>query len=244
MNEELKNRLEQAHRILHMEGLAEDASRGHVTVKSEAGRIYVKPWGVGFQEIKARDFQGVDKDGCLLEGKGRIHSELVLHLEIYRQRPDVFSVIHLHPCYAVLLSSVFSGRIKTISQQGVRFTGRIPFFASAALIQSPEQAVQLAEILGSQSVVLMKNHGITVAGASLEEAVILAIHFEQAAREHLLANLFGKPSGMAVGEAEKISSNNYTPTQYQMIWDYYRRKFKTPVAAERKKRNVPALGSL
>jgi hypothetical protein len=45
MNEELKNRLEQAHRILHMEGLAEDASRGHVSSISEAGRIYVKPWG-------------------------------------------------------------------------------------------------------------------------------------------------------------------------------------------------------
>lgn len=244
MNEELKNRLEQAHRILHMEGLAEDASRGHVTVKSEAGRIYVKPWGVGFQEVKARDFQGVDMEGRLLEGKGRIHSELVLHLEIYRQRPDVLAVIHLHPCYAVLLSSVFKGKINTISQQGVRFTGKIPFFTSAALIQSPEQAEQLAQTLGNQSVVLMKNHGITVAGESVEEAVILAIHFEQAAKDHLLANLFGKPSGMPVAEAKKISANNYTPTQYQMIWDYYWQKFKTPGRVGGKKHNLPALGLL
>jgi len=228
MNEELKGKLEQAHRILHMEGLAEDASRGHVTVKSAAGRIYVKPWGVGFQEIKAGDFQGVDEDGSLLEGKGRIHSELVLHLEIYRQRPDVCSVIHLHPCYAVLLSSVFKGKINTISQQGVRFTGKIPFFTSAALVQSREQAEQVAQTMGKESVVLMKNHGITVAGASLEEAVILAIHFEQAAKDHLLANLFGKPSGMLLGEAKKISGNNYTPTQYQMIWGFYGRKLKQP----------------
>ncbi len=244
MNEELKNRLEQAHRILHMEGLAEDASRGHVTVKGEEGRIYVKPWGVGFQEVKARDFQGVDREGRLLEGKGRIHSELVLHLEIYRQRPDVLSVIHLHPCYAVLLSSVFKGRIKTISQQGVRFTGQIPFFTSAALIQSPEQAEQLAQTLGHQSVVLMKNHGITVVGGSIEEAVILAVHFEQAAKDHLLANLFGKPSGMLLAEAKKISANNYTPTQYQMIWDFYWQKFKTQGAVGGKKPDLPALVSL
>ncbi|MDP2268625.1 MAG: class II aldolase/adducin family protein [Deltaproteobacteria bacterium] len=241
MNEELKNRLEQAHRILHMEGLAEDASRGHVTLKSEAGRIYVKPWGVGFQEVKARDFQGVDTEGRLLEGKGRIHSELILHLEIYRKRPDVRSVIHLHPFHAILLSSVFKGKINTISQQGVRFTGQIPFFTSAALIQSLEQAEQLAQTLGRKSVVLMKNHGITVVGESVEEAVILAIHFEQAAKDHLLANLFGKPRGMLLAEAKKMSANNYTPAQYRMIWDYYRRKFKTPGAVVGKKADLTAL---
>lgn len=244
MNEELKNRLEQAHRILHMEGLAEDASRGHVTLKSEAGRIYVKPWGAGFQEVKARDFQGVDSEGRLLEGKGRIHSELILHLEIYRQRPDVRSVIHLHPFYAILLSSVFKGKINTIGQQGVRFTGQIPFFTSAALIQSPEQAEQLAQTLGRKSVVLMKNHGITVVGESVKEAVILAIHFEQAAKDHLLANLFGKPSGMLLAEAKKISANNYTPIQHQMIWDYYWRKFKTPGAVGGEKHNLPMPDSL
>lgn len=244
MNEELKSRLEQAHRILHMEGLAEDASRGHVTLKSDTGLIYIKPWGVGFREVKAGDLQGVDREGRLVEGKGRIHSELVLHLEIYRQRPDVLSVIHVHPCYAVLLSSVFTGKIKTISQQGVRFTGKIPFFTSAALIQSREQAEQVAQTLGSQSVVLMKNHGITVVGGSLEEAVILAIHFEQAAKDHLLASLFGKPSGMLLAEAKKISANNYTPTQYQMIWDFYCQKFKTSGAEGDGKHNLPAPGLL
>ena len=244
MNEELKNRLEQAHRILHMEGLAEDASRGHITAKSEAGLIYVKPWGMGFQDVRAGDLQGVDGEGRLMEGRGRIHSELVLHLEIYRQRPDVQSVIHVHPCYAVLLSSVFTGKIKTISQQGVRFTGEIPFFTSAALIQSREQAEHLARTRGSQSVVLMKNHGITVAGESVEEAVILAIHFEQAAKDHLLASLFGKPSGMLLAEAKKISANNYTPTQYQMIWDYYWQKFKTSGGAGQVKPKLPTPGSL
>jgi L-ribulose-5-phosphate 4-epimerase len=242
MDEELKNRLEQAHRILHGEGLAEDASRGHVTLKSKAGLIYIKPWGVGFQEVKAKDFQGVDIEGRLLEGKGRIHSELVLHLEIYRQRPDVLSVIHVHPCFAILLSSVFKGKIDTINQHGAHFTGKIPFFTSAALIQSPEQAEQLAQTLGSKSVVLMKNHGITVVGESLEEAVILAIHFEQAARDHLLANLFGKPSGMSLAEAKKISTNNYTSTQYKMIWDYYCKNLKTSSAGGGGKHILPALG--
>ena len=128
MNEELKKKLEEAHRILHREGLAEDASRGHITAKSEDGKIYVKPWGTGFQEVKAADFQGLDESGNLVEGKGRIHSEVILHLEIYRKRKDVLSVVHVHPYYSILLSSVFKGKISVVSQQGVRFTGKIPFY--------------------------------------------------------------------------------------------------------------------
>ncbi len=226
MNEALRSKLEQAHRILYEEGLAEDASRGHITVKSDDGRIYVKPWGVGFQEVRADDFQGVDREGILLEGAGRIHSELILHLEIYRKRKEVLSILHVHPYYSILLSSVFKGKIDVVSQHGVRFAGKIPFYASAALIQSKEPAEQLAQLLGDRPVILMKNHGITVAGKSIEEAVVLAIHFEQAAKDHLLANLFGKPSGMTVAAAKKLSANNYTTSQYQMIWDYHWKKCK------------------
>jgi ribulose-5-phosphate 4-epimerase/fuculose-1-phosphate aldolase len=71
----------------------------------------------------------------------------------------------------------------------------------------------------------MKNHGITAVGRGTEEAVILAIHFEQAAKDHLLANLFGKPNGMPVAVAKKLSANNYSPSQYQMLWDYYWKKY-------------------
>ncbi len=225
MNQELRNKLEQAHRILHMEGLAEDASRGHITVRDKDGRIYIKPWGVGFEDVTARDFQGLDIDGNLLEGKGRVHSELVLHLEIYRRRPDVFSVAHVHPFYSILLSSVFKGSIDIISQHGAHFSGKIPFYRSPELIQSKEQAKRLARTLGEKPLVLMKNHGITAVGKTIEETVILSMHFEKASQDHLLSNTFGKPSGMPLAMAKKLSANNYNQVQYQMVWDYYWKKF-------------------
>jgi L-ribulose-5-phosphate 4-epimerase len=221
MNETLRATLEQAHRILHMEGLAEDSSRGHVTARGEGGLVYIKPWGMGFESVKAGELQGVDLDGNLREGQGKMHSERFLHLEIYRKRKDVASVVHVHPYYAILLSSVFKGRISVVSQHGVRFIGKIPFHPSAGLIQTKRLATELALTLGEKPVVLMKNHGITAAGNSIEEAVILAIHFEQAAKDHLLANLFGKPSGISPGEAKKLAANNYVAAQLKMQWDYY-----------------------
>ena len=221
MNERLRVALEQAHKILHMEGLAEDSSRGHVTARSEDSLVYIKPWGVGFESVKAEGLQGIDLDGDLREGQGKMHSERFLHLEIYRKRRDVASVVHVHPYYSILLSSVFRGRVSVVSQHGVRFVGKIPFHPSAGLIQTKELAVELAEALSDKPVVLMKNHGITAAGNSIEEAVILAIHFEQAAKDHLLANLFGKPSGMSPSQAKKLAANNYTAPQLKMQWDYF-----------------------
>ncbi|MDI7259059.1 MAG: class II aldolase/adducin family protein [Thermodesulfobacteriota bacterium] len=226
LNKELRNKLELAHRILHMEGLAEDASRGHITAKSEDGRIYIKPWGMGFEDVTARDFQGLDLKGNLLEGKGRVHSELILHLEIYRKRSDVFSIAHVHPFHSILLSAVFKGRIHILNWHGVRFAGKIPFYRSAELIQSRPQAKKLTQTLGKGPLVLMKNHGITAVGKTIEEAAILSLFFEKAAKDHLLATTFGKPSGMPVAIAEKLSAHSYSPAQYQMLWDYYCKKFK------------------
>jgi L-fuculose-phosphate aldolase len=208
-----------------MEGLAEDASRGHITARSEDGRVYIKPWGVGFEDVTAQEFQGLDLDMNLLEGEGRVHSELHLHVEIYRRRPEVHSIAHVHPFYSILLSSVFKGKIHVLSQHGVHFAGKIPFHQSAELVTSKKLGENLARILGDRPVVVMKNHGITVVGKSIEEAVILSMHFEKAAKDHLLATTFGKPSGIPVAMAKKLSANNYSPAQLKMIWDYYCKKF-------------------
>ena len=56
---ELKTKLEQAHRILFMEGLAEDSSRGHITARDEDGLVYIKPWGMGFEKVTAADLQKI-----------------------------------------------------------------------------------------------------------------------------------------------------------------------------------------
>lgn len=219
-NQALRVKLEMAHRILHMEGLAEDSTRGHITARSEDGLVYIKPWGTAFEWVKASEMQGMDMDGKLVDGKGRMHSERVLHLEIMKARKDVGSVVHVHPNYSILLSTVFTGSIVNVGQQSVPFTGKIPLYVDPWLIQTKEQAIEVAKTLGDSPVVLMKNHGITVVGRNIEEAVVLAVHFEQAAKDHLMASQFGKPSGMSIEDAKKLYNNNYKPDQIKMVWDY------------------------
>ena len=225
-NQALRVKLEQAHRILQMEGLAEDSTRGHITARSEDGLFYIKPQGTAFEWVKADQMQGLDIDGNLVDGKGRVHGEKYLHLEVYRARKDVGSVVHVHPMYSTILSTVFTGSIVTVGQQSVPFTGKIPLYTDPSLVNTKEKGVALAKLMGNSAVLLMENHGITVAGQTIEEAVVLAIHFEHAARDHLFASQFGKPKGMNLEDAKTLYKNNYSPDAIQMIYGYFVEKYK------------------
>ena len=223
-NEALKVKLAQAYRILFREGLADDTTRGHITAKAEDGTIYIKPWGVGFEEVSARDMLGVDAEGNLRDGRGRLHSELVLHLEIYRKRPEISSVVHVHPFHAIMLASICSGDLHIVSQQGFHFGEGIPIYESPEMIRTSEQGRELAGIMGDQPAILMRNHGVVTAGKTLGEAVILAIDFEKAAREHLTVVLYPHPLVMDKEMVRNMNAKVYNAEQYSMLWDYYCRK--------------------
>jgi L-fuculose-phosphate aldolase len=224
MNEELKTKLAQAYRILYREGMAEDTTRGHISARADDGTIYIKPWGIGFEEVSAGDLLGLDGEGNIKEGTGRPHSELPLHLEIYRQRRDVRSITHVHPPYSVLLSSLFPGRLYRIGQHSLHFGPTIPFLPFGELIHTREQAGQLVALLADKPLILMKNHGVVAVGKSIEESVIVAIDFEKAAWEHLTAASFGKPQEMDEEMAQRMHAKTCTQTQYAMQWEYYCRK--------------------
>ncbi len=226
MNEELKAKLVQAYRILYLEGMAEDTTRGHMTARADDGTIYIKPWGMGFEEIRAEDLLGVDGDGNLRDGTGRLHSELRIHLEIYRRRKDVRSVTHLHPPHGVLLSSLFRGKLYLLGQHSLHFGGNIPFYNAAELIHTQEQAGKLSDLLADGPVVLMRNHGVITAGTSIEEAAIFAIDFEKAASEHLAVCALAEPLEMSQEQAARMQAVICRSEQYMMLWNYYCRKVR------------------
>jgi len=226
MHDALKKRVAQAYHVLSMEGLAEDTIRGHITARTEDNSVYIKPWPLGFAEVTQNNLLCVDLEGNLLGEKGRLHQELALHLGIYRLRKEIVSVAHVHPLYSVILSSVFEGKVNIIGQNGMHFGGRVPFYEPVELIRTKEQGAALARAMGDSFVLLMRNHGVVTAGRSLEEAVILAIDFEKAAKEHLLASTFGTPTEVPREVVEEMSPRLFDLDQYKMIWEFYVRKLK------------------
>jgi L-fuculose-phosphate aldolase len=224
-DEQARLRLIDAGLILSDAGLG-DLTRGHVSVRvpSDPQHFFMKPHSHGLDEITEENIVLCNLEGTKVAGNARRHSEVFIHSEIYKIRPDVMSVIHVHPPHAVAFSATGKA-LRPISQPAVAFADGLPVFDAAIdLIRSPELGAALAQSLGGHKAVLMRNHGAAIVGASLEEAVVLAIMLENACQIQLLAQ-----GGGGIGETfsdervSKLHRDITRPDQYQVNFDYLAR---------------------
>jgi L-fuculose-phosphate aldolase len=220
-DDELRAALADACRILAAEG-HEAFELGHVSVRVPGtDRFWVKPAGIGLGEMTAAVALLCDLDGAIVEGSGRLHREQPLHAALYRARADVGAVVHTHPPHTVAFSAS-GAAFALVSQDSLPFRGGVARFDSARLITSAELGDALAAALGQGAAVVMRNHGLTIAGASLEEAVVLAVAFERSLEAQLEASAFGGlrpiPESEAEGLAEDIGARGATSVASRYAW--------------------------
>jgi L-fuculose-phosphate aldolase len=225
--EELNKTLAYSCNILAREGHG-DNILGHVSVRiPDQANIVMKPHGFGLEEIRPQHLIVCNLEGEKVEGEYERHTEIFIHTEIYKARPDVNCVVHTHPLYATVFGSL--GRpLRPISHEGCVFADGLPLFDyTTALIRTPELGRKVADTLGSCRATLMKNHGVAVVGSSIEEATLYAVFLEKAARVQLLATASGEPSWTADEELKLKSEQIYTPHRLGTMWDYFVRRAET-----------------
>lgn len=223
---DLRQRLCDAGLVIEHQGQG-DMTRGHVSVRSsqDDGLFFMKPHGFGFDEITLDNMLTIDLDGQVVAGTSRRHSEVFIHTEIYRARPDVRAVIHAHPTHVVALSQ--TGRpIRPLSQGGAVFAeGLAHFDATMDLIRTPEQGRMVARALGGAPALCMKGHGVCMTGRTLDEAVVLSVMLEEAARIQLLADAAGgSVAPYPPDDIARLRAKITSPEQYAINFDYLVRK--------------------
>jgi L-fuculose-phosphate aldolase len=225
-HDDLKQKLILAGKVLVAEG-QDDFTRGHISVRppDDPSLFFMKPHSVGLDELTMENILTIDLDGNVVAGASRRHSEVYIHSEIFKARPDVQSVIHTHPPYAVALSA--SGRpLKCYSQPGALFFEALGVYADTpALIRTQAMGKGVATALGPNRAVLLKNHGVAVVGASIEEAVINAIMLENAAQVQTIAEAAGDPGPeFPRAEIEKLKQEISKPEQFVINFNYLTRR--------------------
>jgi L-fuculose-phosphate aldolase len=224
---ELKETLAYSCNILAHEGHW-DNILGHVSVRiPRENKILMKPHSFGFEEIRPQHIIVVDiESGKKTEGKYERHSEVFIHTEIMKARPDVNCVVHTHPPYAIAFGSLRQ-KLRPVSHEGSIFHQGLPLFDhTTALIRTPELGKEVAKSLAQCRGVLMKNHGSTVVGESIEVATLYAVFLEKACRIQLIATASGEPSWTSDEEAPIKYEQIYTPHRLGSMWDYFVRRVK------------------
>jgi L-fuculose-phosphate aldolase len=219
-DEGVRQKLVQACRILFAEG-HEHFYLGHVSARAHApGRLWAKPTGLGFEEVEPDDLGLADLDGRLLQGERKLHTEMPIHTGIYKARPDVQGVVHVHAFHAVALSAS-QARFELVSQDSLVFAGGVASYPSAELVETADAGDELAAALGSGDVVLMRNHGLTAVGASIEQAVVRAVCFERSCRLQLAAAQLGGVAPIPAEQAERMIARFSRQSNRELsIWRY------------------------
>lgn len=224
----LREKLAVACNILGQEGQG-DLTLGHISVRIPGEeKMLMKPWGLGFEEVRPVDLLVFDLEGNMLEGPHPPHGERFIHTEILKARKDVNSVIHTHPVHVTVLGTT-GEELLPIMHDGVLFIYGVPVYdRTPELIVTKEEAIPVAEKLGYKRALIIKNHGVVVVGKSIEEAVITAIFLEKAAKAQLIAKQYGKLSPIAKETALKMHDKQYHDKQFEQFWNYYVRLVKKP----------------
>jgi L-fuculose-phosphate aldolase len=180
-------------RILYHSGLMV-SNDGNISVRLSNGNILITPSGLTKGRISAEDLLVTDLDGHIIKAAEnpnlKATSEQPMHIEIYRQRPDVRAVIHTHLIFANALAiSMGKVRMDVIPEAAIAF-GEIPI-TEFSLPSSPQNAAAVRELIKNHDVLLIRNHGSLAVGKNLDEALIKTERLEHVSKTLTFAELLG-----------------------------------------------------
>ena len=215
-----------ANRILYQHQVVDGF--GHVSVRdSGSADRFLLSRSLAPGRVTRRDIMRFDLDGNALDGDDRTpYLERFIHSEIYRVRPDVRSVVHNHspsvipfgatrkPLQPLYHMSAFIGTSSALFE--IRDAGG----DTDLLVRDRALGAALARSLGDRSVVLMRGHGATVVGTSIEQAVYRSIYTEMNARLQMQAMTLGDPVYLNEQEAQKATQT--MEATMSRAWDLWK----------------------
>jgi ribulose-5-phosphate 4-epimerase/fuculose-1-phosphate aldolase len=203
---------------------------GHVTMRhpTDPGRFLMSR-SRGPELVQPEDVHEFTLDSQIITPiKERLYSERVIHGEIYKARPEVMAVCH-HHAPSMLPFCVTGVKMKPLNHLGATMGAHVPVWDSRhefgntnMLVAKPEEGASLARALGPYWTVLMRRHGATVAGRSLEELTFRTIYTARNAAAQIQAELLG--AGLEPLNAEEIElggNSNLMPGPVMRAWEYW-----------------------
>jgi len=154
--------------------------------------------------------------------------ERYIHGEIYRARPEVMAVVHSHSP-SVIPFGVTKTKLRPVYHMGSFLWSGAPVWDirkvredNDLLVRDRPLGAALAGALGKCNCVLMRGHGMTVIGASVQEAVFRAIYTEMNARLQIQATQLDGPIEFLSDEEGKRSAASNAGT-LERPWEVWKR---------------------
>jgi len=217
---DLREQLATCTRIFAMQGMI--GVFGHVSVyQPETKRVFITP-GMGSDKgsLRAEDMLITDLDGKPLEGREGPPVEWPIHTALHGARADAVAVAHLHTPYATLFT-IAKREFQPVTLQGAIFSEGVPLYPQAQLITTPARGSSLLKVIGDKRAVLLRGHGIVVAGQNLQEVLFASLVLEDDAKKTMQAATLGEVGTISPEECRTFGAEIALERRAQRAWNYF-----------------------
>jgi ribulose-5-phosphate 4-epimerase/fuculose-1-phosphate aldolase len=201
---ELREKVVLSCRMIGSRGVSR-GSFGHVSARIPGAedRILIKAKGPDEEALEFatdRDIITLDLQGRVLEAPSGLQApaETAMHLAIYRARPEINSVIHSHPLWVVVLTACEKPLVGIYGAYDGDAALRLledglPTFQDSRTITDDALAAEFMQVMGNRRACLLRGHGMTVAGRSVEDATMTSLTIHELAQANYMAYAVGTP---------------------------------------------------
>ncbi|HMH07681.1 MAG TPA: class II aldolase/adducin family protein [Terriglobales bacterium] len=219
-----KQRLAAAFRLFSRFGFDEGVA-GHITARDpeHLDHFWVNPFGMHFGQVRVSDLILVNDRGQVVEGKSPVNgAAFAIHSQVHAARPDVVAAAHAHSLYGKTWASL--GRLlDPITQDACAFYEDHSLFADfTGVVYKPSEGERIAEALGNNKAVILRNHGLLTVGRTVDEAAWWFITMERSCQAQLMAEAVGAPVKIDPADAaitrQQVGSHIAGWFQFQPLW--------------------------
>jgi L-fuculose-phosphate aldolase len=203
---ELKKQLVEIGKRIWTQGYVA-ANDGNISVLLNDRELLTTPTGVSKGFMTPDMIIKCDRDGKVISGnpKYRPSSEVKMHLEVYKERPDVRSVVHAHPTYATSFAVAGIPLDKCVLPEAIIVIGSVPI-APYGLPSTMEIPDKMRPFIKNSDAILMENHGALTMGSDLLNAYFKMETLEHTASIVWKAMQLGNVNVMSTHERDRLMS--------------------------------------
>lgn len=183
-----------------------DGASGNISARLGPDRILATPSGLAKGFLSPEQLIVVDMNGALAPSAPpglKPTSELLMHLEAYKQRPDVNGVVHAHPITAVALSIAGVPLTDCIVPESVMLFGPVPT-TPYANPSSAENQRAISELVKTHDAIVLAYHGSLTVGATVWDAYLRLESLEHMAKIIARARMLGEVKPLPPEQVQKL----------------------------------------
>lgn len=221
--EEHKNSICEIGRRLYVKGFAA-ANEGNLSIRVADDRILCTPTLCCKGFMSPADICTVDMEGRQIAGERKRTSEVLLHIEVYKRRTDVNSVVHCHPPHATAFAVAGEPIPTCILPEPDIFLGEVPI-APYATPGNQNFAETILPFVESTNTIVLSNHGTVSYETDIERAYWLTEILDAYCRILILSKQLG-------GVRHLSSQNGQELLHLRREWGFDDRRFGDPAAGK------------